>query len=217
MNLKEVSIDTLVMDPNNARTHNARNQDAVRTSISEFGQVEVLVVQKGTNVVIGGNCRLQEMRRLGHKKVWIAEVDVDGTKAKRLALALNRTGELGQWDDKVLGRLLSELEAAEDLDGVGWSDSEMDRLMADSEGDWLSGLGPEDSQIENDSSLQSAADELDAPSGEPKAFKQFQFGRINCMIPIEIYETVRTFISHEKSEGDSMEEALIALLQRGME
>ena len=137
MEFKEVPLDWLVLDPQNARLHNDRNKNAVRASLSEFGQVEVLVIQKGTNIVIGGNCRLQEMRRLGHETAWVAEVDVDDTKAKRLALALNRTGELAQWDDKMLGKLLGELESEGDLAGVGWNDVEMDRLLADADSGWL--------------------------------------------------------------------------------
>lgn len=141
MQLQQVPIDTLVLDPTNARLHNDRNKDSVRASIKEFGQVEVLVVQKGTNRVIGGNCRLQEMRRLGHDKVWIAEVDVDDKKANKLALALNRTGELAQWDDEMLGKLLGELETEGDLSGIGWSDVEMDKILSDVEAGWLDDVG----------------------------------------------------------------------------
>jgi len=140
MNLKEVQIDTLVLDPQNARTHSNKNKDAVRASISEFGQVEVLVVQKGTNVVIGGNCRLQEMRRIGISKAWVAEVDVDDSKAKRLALTLNRTGELAGWDDKILGKLLGELESVGDMDNLGWNDVELDKILSDVETGWLDDL-----------------------------------------------------------------------------
>ena len=112
----------------------------MRASISEFGQVEVLVVQKGSNVVIGGNCRLKEMRRLGHKEAWVAEVDVDDTIAKRLALALNRTGELAGWDDKVLASLMADLEKADDVLNLGWNDVELDKILADADSGWLDEL-----------------------------------------------------------------------------
>lgn len=169
MQLQQVPIDTLVLDPTNARLHNDRNKDSVRASIKEFGQVEVLVVQKGTNRVIGGNCRLQEMRRLGHDKVWIAEVDVDDKKANKLALALNRTGELAQWDDEMLGKLLGELETEGDLSGIGWSDVEMDKLLSDVEAGWLDDVGqpePEkgaDGLPENSNSEAHGGDELVNP------------------------------------------------------
>ncbi len=140
MEFKRVPLDTLVLDPQNARTHSKKNHDAVRASISEFGQVEVLVVQKSSNIVIGGNCRLKEMRRLGHKEAWVAEVDVDDTKAKRLALTLNRTGELAGWDDKMLASLMSDLEKAGDLDNLGWNDVELDKILAEADSGWLDEL-----------------------------------------------------------------------------
>ena len=160
MEFKRMDLDALVLDPQNARTHNKKNQEAVRASISEFGQVEVLVVQKGSNIVIGGNCRLKEMRRLGHKEAWVAEVDVDDTKAKRLALALNRTGELAGWDDKVLGSLMADLEKADDMLDLGWNDVELDKILADADSGWLDEL----EQIEP------LADMPDNPAPKPTNF-----------------------------------------------
>ena len=160
MEFKRMDLDALVLDPQNARTHNKKNQEAVRASISEFGQVEVLVVQKGSNIVIGGNCRLKEMRRLGHKEAWVAEVDVDDTKAKRLALALNRTGELAGWDDKVLGSLMADLEKADDMLNLGWNDVELDKILADADSGWLDEL----EQIEP------LADMPDNPAPKPTNF-----------------------------------------------
>ena len=162
MEFKEVAIDGLVLDPQNARLHNDRNKNAVRASISEFGQVEVLVVQKGTNIVIGGNCRLQEMRRLGHETAWVAEVDVDDTKAKRLGLALNRTGELAGWDDKVLSSLMNELEKADDTLNLGWNDVELDKILADADAGWLDEL----EQVEPEQGADSVATRPENDDGE---------------------------------------------------
>lgn len=96
-------------DPQNARTHDARNRAAVRASLQDFGQVETLVVQKGTGRVLGGNCRLGELRALGAVEAWCIEVDVDGPDATRLALILNRTAELAAWDPEQLRAALVEI------------------------------------------------------------------------------------------------------------
>ena len=170
MEFKRVDLDTLVLDPQNARTHSKKNQEAVRASISEFGQVEVLVVQKGTNVVIGGNCRLKEMRRLGHKEAWVAEVDVDETKAKRLALALNRTGELAGWDDKVLASMMNDLEKAGDIANLGWSDVELDKILADADAGWLDEL----EQLEP--APEPEENKTSKPSNEPNEYDLISLG-----------------------------------------
>jgi hypothetical protein len=222
-----MELDSLVLDPQNARTHNKKNQEAVRASISEFGQVEVLVVQKGSNVVIGGNCRLKEMRRLGHKEAWVAEVDVDDTKAKRLALALNRTGELAGWDDKVLGKLLVDLESAGDMDNLGWNDVELDKILSDVETGWLDELDqdaplPEGSVFSSDTDAHPECEgrsrgvngKMDHAEGKRNNYKLFQFGKMNCMIPIDVYETIHTFLMSD--DEDSLQESLMALFERGM-
>lgn len=221
MELQQVPIDTLVLDPENARLHNDRNKDSVRASIKEFGQVEVLVIQKGTNRVIGGNCRLQEMRRLGHDKVWVAEVDVDDKKANKLALALNRTSELAEWDDKVLGKLLAELENDRDLSGLGWNDSEVDKLLADTEDQWLASLGegplPDGAVI--------GMDDHDHPRMNnniqkmnktgPGKYTRLEFGEMMCSIPTTLYDRLKEFADGENYE--SLQDTLIAVIEGGLD
>lgn len=122
-----IPLSELHEDPANVRRHGERNRASVRASILEFGQVETLVVQRGTGRVLGGNCRLGELRALGREGAWCMEVDVQGVDATRLALALNRTAELAEWDAEALGRVLAEMEPAElgDL----WSEEEVGALL----------------------------------------------------------------------------------------
>jgi len=63
INFKKVKIDSLVLDHENLRKHPDRNREAIRASLKEFDQVEALVVQKGTNRVLGGNARLEELKK----------------------------------------------------------------------------------------------------------------------------------------------------------
>jgi len=126
---KRVPIDTLHEDPANARRHPERNRAAVRSSLSEFGQVEALVVQRGTGRVIGGNCRLGELRALGVEEVQVAEVDLHSIDATRLALALNRTAEIAEWDTDGLTALLKSLDDEDALGGLGWDDAELELLL----------------------------------------------------------------------------------------
>ena len=116
---KKVAIDSLHFDPANARKHGKKNKDVVRSSLKEFGQVEALVVEKGSGKVIGGNCRLEELRVLGQKEVWVAEVDVHGIDAVRLGLVLNRSAELAEWDVDVLSNLLIDLP---NIENIGFDD-----------------------------------------------------------------------------------------------
>jgi hypothetical protein len=138
--IRRVPIGSLKEDPRNARRHPDRNRAVVRASLEEFGQVEPLVVQAGTGLVIGGNCRLAELRALGVEDVLVAEVQVSGAKLVKLALALNRSSEMGAWDSDALAKLLEEV-GREDAESIGF-DLDMDDLFSELvEDEGWSGLG----------------------------------------------------------------------------
>jgi hypothetical protein len=107
---KIVPLDSLHEDPANARKHGPKNLDAIRGSLLEFGQVEALVIQKSTRKVIGGNGRLAVMRELGWTEAKVFEVDCDDTQAVALSIALNRSAELGVWDQDALDKLLATIK-----------------------------------------------------------------------------------------------------------
>lgn len=114
MNLETVAIESLKLDPNNARKHSKRNLDAIAASLNRFGQRKPIVVHNGT--VIAGNGTLEAAKSLGWTEIGITRCpdDWDADTAKAYALADNRSSELAEWDDLVLANQLL------DLDGVGW-------------------------------------------------------------------------------------------------
>jgi DNA modification methylase len=107
---KILPLDALHEDPANARKHGAKNLDAIRGSLLEFGQVEPLVIQKSTGKVIGGNGRLGVMRALGWTHAKVFEFDCDDAQATALGIALNRTAELAEWDQEALDKLLATIK-----------------------------------------------------------------------------------------------------------
>jgi DNA modification methylase len=129
LSIKRVALSTLVSDPANARLHGEENLDAIAASLRRFGQAEPLVVQAGTNRVIAGNGRLAAMLKLGWKECDVVEVPVDDLNATALGIALNRTAELAEWDEKTLGKLLKELREENAIDGVGYSEDDIDELL----------------------------------------------------------------------------------------
>lgn len=128
MVVRRVPVSSLTIDPSNARKHDQRNLDAIAGSLGKFGQVEPLVVQKGTGKVIGGNGRLEVMRARGETEVDINEVECTDEEATALGIALNRTAELATWNDETLARLLQELPA--DLQGIaGFDEDDLSELL----------------------------------------------------------------------------------------
>jgi DNA modification methylase len=142
LTIRKVKLGDLHQDPANARAHDARNLEAIRASLTRFGQAEPLVVQAGSGRVIGGNGRLEAMRSLGWTDCDVVELELGETQATALGIALNRTAELATWDDETLALLLSSLKDEGELDGVGFDEAEIDALLA--------GLGDLDVELEDD-------------------------------------------------------------------
>ncbi len=140
LTVRRVPLDSLHLDPANARQHGPENMDAIIGSLKRFGQAEPLVVQRCSGRVIGGNGRLEVMRKLGWKECDVVEIDVDDLNATALGIALNRSSDLAAWDEPTLAKLLQELETQNALDGVGYSAEDLAELTAKIESE----LPPED-------------------------------------------------------------------------
>jgi DNA modification methylase len=130
LTVKRVPLAQLVPDPQNARTHDDKNLGAIRSSLTKFGQVEPLVVRKGSNVVIGGNGRLEAMRSLEWTHAAVTWFEGTDAEARALGLALNRTAELAAWDEGRLAAALAEVKAEGLADAAGWTDDEIAAAVA---------------------------------------------------------------------------------------
>jgi len=127
--IRRVTLASLFTDPANARAHPERNLEAIRASLARFGQAEPLVVQRSTGRIIGGNGRLAAMKSLGWAECDIVELDLDDTQATALGIALNRTGELAEWDMPSLGKILESLQACGEIEGIGFDEKEIAGIL----------------------------------------------------------------------------------------
>ena len=132
-----VPLATLSLDPNNARAHPAQNMDALKESLTRFGQRQVVVVQRDGNKVIAGNARVMAARELGWTHIAAVVVDDTDPRAMAYALADNRTAELALWDLEQLCGQLQHLDELNDpslpVDALGWSTDELDLFLS---ADW---------------------------------------------------------------------------------
>jgi hypothetical protein len=115
----------------NAKTHGADQVAKIAGSMAQFGwTVPCLVAEDGE--LIAGHGRVLAAEQLG---LTDAPVIVLGhlTEEQRRAyrLADNKLTELGAWDEALLAGELQELAAEDfDLSLVGFSDAELDQLLA---------------------------------------------------------------------------------------
>lgn len=127
LTVRRVRIDTLHADPANVNRHPDANLRHISDSLKTFGQVEPLVVQKGTGKVIGGNGRLQVLIGQGVTEVDVVELDIDDTKAAALGIALNRSAKSSEFDDGALAAVLATLPSELQL-GAGFDMSDLREL-----------------------------------------------------------------------------------------
>lgn len=132
-----MSIDELEVDPRNPKTH---DEETVAASIERFGVMDPIVRDDRTGYIISGHGRrkaLLSLKALGGEPPagvltdpasgsWLIPVltgweSVDDDEAAAALIALNRTTELGGWDEEVLLELLDDLGNMDGgLIGVGY-------------------------------------------------------------------------------------------------
>jgi DNA modification methylase len=146
--IRLAAIDDLVPNPANARTHPETQVAQIAASIREFGFTNPILVDRdaGGVIVAGHGRRLALMRmleagetiRLPDGRVlpdgMVPVIDCAGwSEAQRRAytLADNALAESSAWDEALLNVELKFLdEAGFDLPLIGFSDADLDRLLA---------------------------------------------------------------------------------------
>lgn len=106
--------------------------DAIAESLKARGQYRPIVVNIGTHAshdyeILAGNHTYLAAKKLSWKTIQATTVDVDDDQAAQIVLADNRLADLGGYDDETLSALLSDVSS---LDGLGWSQDDVDELAA---------------------------------------------------------------------------------------
>jgi DNA modification methylase len=147
-----MSIADLTPDPANARKHGPRNLDAIKASLSAFGQRKPVVVQAEGMIVRAGNGTLEAAKALGWETIAAVVLDDDNATASQFAIADNRTAELAEWDDETLASLLDGMDEPT-RDMLAFDDKELAGLMR--------GLEPD--EIVEDEAPEPPADPITQP------------------------------------------------------
>jgi len=127
----------------NAKTHGADQVAKIAGSMARFGwTVPVLVGADGE--VIAGHGRILAAAQLGLTEAPVIVLDhLTEEQRKAYRLADNKLCELAEWDEALLAAELQELAADDfDLSVVGFSDAELDQLLAFDVGGDESSEGP---------------------------------------------------------------------------
>lgn len=119
-----VPIGAITPYPDNARHGDI---EAICLSLKAHGQFRPITVQVGTNYILAGNHTYLAMRKLKYKKVKVVMVDVDEATARKIVLADNRMADKAGYNEPLLKELLGALP---DLEGTGFTQTDLDALNA---------------------------------------------------------------------------------------
>ena len=117
-----VAISSLEAYPTNPRRGDI---EAIAQSLKSHGQYRPIVIQNGTNFILAGNHTYKAAKKLGWKKIKVTYIEVDETTARRIVLADNRLTDLAGYNEPLLKSLL---QALPELDGTGFTASEVETL-----------------------------------------------------------------------------------------
>src|SRR5712692_432665 len=134
------TLDDLTLDPQNANRGTSRGQQALAHSLTEFGAARSIVADRAGRVIAGNKTLtqattpelpLQVVQTTGDRLVVVQRTDLDlqvDDRARRLALADNRTSEIGlDWD---LEQLRAQFEDGLDLSEL-WTEAEREQLFGE--------------------------------------------------------------------------------------
>ena len=138
-----IPVDDLKPNPRNPKRHAGAT---IGASINRFGMMEPVIRDRRTGYLVAGHGRrdsIIEMRDSGKKPPTGVLVDDTGrwlvptvtswasandNEADAAIVALNRTSEIGGWDDVALFDILGHLSDLDSLTGLGYGDADIDIL-----------------------------------------------------------------------------------------
>ena len=125
-------IDRLIPYARNPRTHSDAQVAQIAASIVEFGFNNPILVDTKDGI-IAGHGRLLAARKLKLDQVPVVVLDhLTETQKRAYILADNRLAELAGWDEELLRGELAELRDADfDLELIGFTETELENILAD--------------------------------------------------------------------------------------
>jgi DNA modification methylase len=149
LQVEQWPIDRLIPFARNSRTHTDEQVAQVAASIAEFGFVNPILVGPD-GVIIAGHARLLAARKLNLTEVpVIVLAHLSEARRRALVIADNRLAEGAGWDEAMLRVEIEDLKTEDfDLDLLGFSQDELDAILADPEQVAAAGQTDEDAAPE---------------------------------------------------------------------
>lgn len=184
MIVETVPIGSVMLDPANVRLHPTPNVEAIKGSLTRFGQQKPIVVD-AQGIVRAGNGTLVAAKSLGWTEIKIVRSALVGPDATAYSIADNRTGDLSTFDDLALAKTLDSIKRSDEqlFSATGYDDAGLTSL--------LESIGKFDVSPVEPPAL---------PSGDKAPFQQMTFTLHDMQA-----ESVKQAVAHAIKEGEGFE------------
>lgn len=155
---KQIDIDQVELDPDNAMEHPDENLDAIKASLQRFGTGRSIVIDSN-DVVRAGNGTVEAARAAGFTKVLVVEPEPDQLvavkrgewteqEAKGYGVADNRTAQLAKFNVPALQNVIDSIPSIEPED-MGFAPDQLQALFdsVTKSNDEIDKVGSEEGEI----------------------------------------------------------------------
>lgn len=109
MDMETVKINELISPEYNPRHITPQAMESLKKSLTEFGYIAPVIVNRHNNHILAGNQRIEALKQLGHETVEVIYTNItDLNKEKALNIRLNNNS--GDWDIGKLDDIFQDLE-----------------------------------------------------------------------------------------------------------
>ena len=132
MDVTRVPIDSIKPHPKNYRGHPPEQIEHIRASLRQYGQYRPIVVSRDGYILAGEGvwtgCKAEGFETV---ETVPQPFDHTDTRAEKLLVLDNEVSRAAIDDDKALATLLASIQQTEGLEGTGWDDEGLDKLIGD--------------------------------------------------------------------------------------
>jgi len=122
-----IDVDQLSEHPDN---YNNGDVNLIAESLRVNSQYKPIIFDKRTGHVLAGNHTLRAARALGWAQVAAIGIDTDEVTARKILAVDNQSAKKSTYDEALLAELLQSIP---DLEGTGFTDDDLDDLLAATE------------------------------------------------------------------------------------
>ncbi len=132
INIQYLDVDTLILNPSNARSHSSMQIRTLAKSIESFGFNIPLLVDSNSHIICG-HARLEAAKKIKLKQVPVIYLHhLTSNQIKAFSIADNRLSEMSSWDENLLAiqlKELSDVDLSFDIEATGFTVGEIDLFI----------------------------------------------------------------------------------------